>query len=115
MFKQCNVCQHKWLTRDAFIADPDITIIGYQANFDDLEAGHLFFNHSCNNTIVLPTDRFSDLYNGPVFSGPKTGTDECPQYCLKKGELTPCRTECECAYVREIIQLFNRAEQIKFV
>ena len=113
MFKQCKVCGHKWSTCRDFIADQDIMIVGYQVNFKNLEAGLLYFNHSCKNTITLSADLFVDLYDGPIFSEPKTGTDECPEYCLNKKELRQCRAECECAYVREIIQLFKGAENVK--
>ena len=97
------------------MADGNISIIGYQANFDNLESGHLYFNHNCNNTIVLSTDQFSDLYEGPTFAERKTGTQACPQYCLKKDELKQCQAECECAYVRNIIQWFKHEEYIKIV
>jgi hypothetical protein len=46
-----------------------------------------------------------DLYDGPVFEQRKTGTEQCPEYCLRKEELASCPAKCECAYVREIIQL----------
>jgi len=113
MFKQCNTCKHIWESRDEFISDGNIILIGYQANFMNLKAGHLYFNHNCKNTIVLSTDQFTDLRAGPTFSERKTGTDECPQYCLKKEALDSCQVECECAYVRDIIQLFRHEEHIK--
>ena len=113
MFTHCNVCNYTWYSRQDFIVDRDIEIIGYQVNFKKLEAGFLYFNHRCGNTIVLSANRFVDLYNGPIFEEAKTGTDECPGYCLNKEELRACRAKCECAYIREIIQLFKGAENIK--
>ena len=110
MFKNCNNCDKIWPTRQDFIVDRDITIVGYQANFKNLEAGLLYFNHSCKNTVALPAELFADLYDGPIFTEPKTGTDACPGYCLNKEELRPCGAECECAYIREIMQLFKRRE-----
>ena len=115
MFKSCNVCKYIWYSRQDFINDRDIEIIGYQANFTKLEAGFLYFNHRCKNTIILSTNRFVDLYDGPIFKEAKTGTDECPEYCLNKEELRPCPAKCECAYIREIIQLFKGVENVKIV
>ena len=115
MFKLCNVCNHKWMNRQDFMVDPDIVIIGYQVNFDRLEAGHFYFNHSCNNTIVLSANLFADLHEGPIFAEPRTGLEDCPGYCLKKEALEPCQAECECAYIRSIMQLFNRADSIRIV
>ena len=34
-------------------------------------------------------------------------TTECPEFCLHKSELRPCPAKCECAYVREIIQVIK--------
>ncbi len=115
MFKQCKTCNHKWINRQDFIDDPDIVIIGYQVNFKRLETGHFFFNHNCNNTIVLSADIFADLHQGPIFAEPKTGSEDCPGYCLEKKELSMCQAECECAYIRNIMQLFNQADTIKIV
>ncbi len=115
MFKQCTVCRQKWPTRQDFIVDQDIRIVGYQVNFKKLKAGLLYFNHSCKNTIALSADLFADLYDGPIFTEPKTGTDECPGYCLNKEELRPCQAECECAYIREIFQLFKGAGNVRIV
>ena len=110
MFKQCSVCRQQWPTRQDFIVDQDLRFIGYQANFLELKAGLFYFNHHCKNTIALSADLFVDLYDGPLFAEAKTGTDECPGYCLKKEVFKPCQAECECAYIREIIQLFNGQE-----
>ncbi len=115
MFKACNTCKHVWATCHEFVADPNVSVIGYQVNFKDLETGLLFFNHSCNNKIAIRADAFADLYNGPIFEETKIGTDECPEYCLDKEDLRPCPVECECAYVREIIQLFKGAENVRLV
>ena len=110
MFKQCTVCSHIWETRQAFISDPGVCTIGYQANFKELEAGLLFFNHRCKNTIAVPAAEFVDLYEGPMFEESKAETDDCPGYCLNKDELQPCPAECECAYIRTIIQLIAEAK-----
>ena len=111
MFKKCALCKHIWNTRQDFIADQDIEVIGYQANFIELKSGLLYFNHSCKSTLAIPVDLFADLYSGPMFKERQTGTENCPGYCLHKQALNRCPAECECAYVREIIQLFKRDSQ----
>jgi hypothetical protein len=35
------------------------------------------------------------------------GTDGCPDHCLSKTNLQSCPAECECNYVREIIQIIK--------
>ncbi|MGD8366885.1 MAG: hypothetical protein PVG78_04525 [Desulfobacterales bacterium] len=105
-FKTCTMCRHPWPCRDDFIDDPSLKVSGYMANFDRLELGILLFDHlSCKTTLSLSADLFRDLYDGPVYTERKTGTDECPGYCLDKEELRPCPAECECAYVRDILNI----------
>ncbi len=88
--------------------DADIKIIGYEANFKKLEAGLLYFLHTCKNTIALPADVFADLYDGPVFEDRKTETEDCPGYCLNHQRLRRCPAQCECAYIRDIIQMLKK-------
>ena len=104
-FKQCSACSAGWSSRDQFLEDPDIELIGYQVNFVELLAGLFLFNHSCQTTLAISAESFEDLYDGPVFSYRATGTDECPEHCLHDHDLGPCPAQCECGFVREIMQL----------
>ena len=108
MFKQCGKCRQVWQTRDQFLDDPDIELIGYQANFKVLSAGLLYFNHGCKSTLALPAEGFADLYQGPMFEKRQTDGERCPAYCMNQNELSACPAECECAYVREIIQIIRK-------
>ena len=107
-FKRCPLCQFVWPSRDRFLADPQLTLIGYQVNFPELTAGFFLFDHSCRTTLSVEVGRFRDLYNGPIFSERATGTEECPEYCLRQSELRRCPTKCECAYVREVMQIIRK-------
>ena len=98
------MCGEEWTERDDFLSDPATQITGYAAHFKDLELGLFYFNHtSCKTTMALQASLFTDLYDGPVFEERKTGSDVCPGYCLKQAETRPCPAECECAYVREVL------------
>lgn len=90
-----------------FLNDPGLKPIGYQANFEALTAGIFLFNHDCYGTLAIPAGEFGDLYAGPIFKERATGSRECPGYCLHEDELAPCPARCECAYVREILQLIT--------
>lgn len=105
-FKQCS-CGQGWDSRDAFIADPHVEVIGYQVDFSNLDEGLFLFNHlesSCRTTISVPARMFFDLYKGAIFPKRLTGASDCPGYCLRRGELRPCPAKCECAFVREILK-----------
>lgn len=104
-FKRCPMCGRLWESRDGFLSDPRIEIIGYQSCFKELTAGYFLFNHSCAGTLAVLVEKFADLYDGPVYQTRKTGTSECPRFCLHQEELAPCPARCECAFVREVIQV----------
>ena len=106
-FKTCSPCGFEWPTREAFLNDPALTVIGYQVNFETLKLGFFLFNHTCKNTLSVRAEAFWDLYDGPVFKTRATGCDQCPEYCLHQENLEPCPAECECAFVREILQVIK--------
>lgn len=106
-FKQCGMCQKAWRNYHEFLSDPYVSLVGYQVSFEELEAGLLLFNHSCNNTLAIVADAFTHLYDTPIFKERATGTDKCPGHCLKENELRPCPAKCECAYVREVLQIIK--------
>lgn len=108
VFAQCPNCGAAWQTRQVFLEDPDVNIIGYQAHFEELTAGLFLFNHSCGGTFSLQVDAFRDMYGGPVFTKRLTGTDSCPGHCVHKHSLESCPAKCECAFVRDIIQKLRR-------
>jgi hypothetical protein len=104
--KQCMCCGHAWRTLEALLGDPQLQIVGYQVNFDNLLLGLFLFNHlACGSTIAVPAGLFKRLYDGPIYATRATGTAECPEYCLYASELGACLAKCECAYVREILQI----------
>ncbi|MDZ4198482.1 MAG: hypothetical protein U1E27_04260 [Kiritimatiellia bacterium] len=107
-FKVCS-CGARWSTREEFLKDPSIQLVGYQADFEDLRLGLFLFNHSaCRTTLALPAGLFRDLYDGPIFVKRATGGPTCQGYCLHRDNLDPCPAECECAYVREILQRLRK-------
>jgi hypothetical protein len=111
-FKQCPSCHEIWSSQHDFLNDSRLEIIGYQVNFNNLELGYFLFNHlKCKTTLSIVAKSFRNLYTGPIFKERKTQTDECPEYCLKKSVLDPCPAKCECAYIREIIQLVRDWEK----
>ena len=106
-FKSCKNCQTRWETLDAFIEDPRIKLVGYMPTFDDLLKGLFLFNHSCGTTLACQVDLFAHLYDGPIYQVKKNGQSECPGYGLNKSNFSPCPVECNCAYVRETLQIIK--------
>jgi hypothetical protein len=87
-----------------------VKLVGYQVDFSRLESGLFLFNHDCQTTMAVAVREFGDMYSGPVFEERKTGTAECPGFCLERHTLNNCSNRCECAYVREIIQKIKQAQ-----
>jgi len=108
IFKQCPACGESWKTREDMLADHEVYIIGYQAHFEDLKLGLFLFNHSCKGTFSIPAGEFINMYSGPIFHENLTGSEECPGHCRHKKNLEPCPAKCECAYIREVVQLLKK-------
>ena len=107
-FKTCPFCSKPWASRELFLEDADIDLVGYQVDFEDLSLGLFLFNHlTCKTTLAVHASLFKDLHTGPVYLERKTGQTECPGYCLRTPELVPCPTECECAWVRSLLQIIR--------
>jgi hypothetical protein len=90
------------------MGDGSVEIIGYQVHYKRLTSGFFLFNHSCKGTFTVSVGAFEDLYHGPVFTERATGSEDCPGHCLYSEALESCPAECECAFVREIIQMLKR-------
>lgn len=92
--------------------DPQITLRGYQVNFKELQLGWFLFEHAaCGTTLAVKVGDFVDLYDGPVFQERKTDGPECPKYCVAEGVLARCPAKCECACVREVMQIIQHHHQ----
>lgn len=107
IFKRCSKCHHPWISRDLFLQDPELEIVGYQANFVKLELGLFLFTHSCGTTMSIWAKDFVDLFHGTIYTEHAIGSDQCPGYCLQQEELRPCSVHCEYAYVREIVGIIK--------
>jgi hypothetical protein len=103
-FVRCSGCGMEWLGRDSFIADEEIVLIGYQANFTALEKGLFLFTHTCQATLPVAVQAFADMFAGPIFGVRQLESEACAGYCLHRNALQACPNECECAYVRDILQ-----------
>jgi hypothetical protein len=107
-FKTCPLCAKVWTSRRELLTDPDIELVGYQVDFEELALGLFLFNHNtCQTTLSVRAGRLKDLYLGPVFRERKTGQQECQGYCLRRSALGPCPAECECAWVRVLLQIIR--------
>jgi hypothetical protein len=106
-FKKCHNCGCEWESRDQFLSDADIQLIGYQVNFREIALGLVYFNHACMGTLTIPAYYFVDLYHGPVFEKHQKIADDRPEYCFRKDEIKPCPEQCECAFIKGVLQVIK--------
>jgi hypothetical protein len=104
------MCGEMWKTRDEFLKDRSLELNGYGADFRELGNGLFYFTHKvqdCSTTMALKAREFLNLYTGEKYPDRKMGSDECPRLCLDKNALDRCPVFCECAFVRELIQIIK--------
>ncbi len=107
-FKTCPMCGKTWKTRDEFLKDRHLELLGYQANVEDLEHGLFLFTHNkveCGTTLSVAVKLLLDLNPGQRYPRLKFGTKECSGFCLKYANLEECEAECEGAFVRDLIKI----------
>ena len=114
-FKQCPCCEYVWDSREDFLSDSSLRLNGYQADLDRLEEGLLFFTHEqgdCHSILAIEVSELMDLYQGPRYQQRLWDTEQCPRYCRQQTNLQQCNAMCECAFVRELIQMLKHKETL---
>ena len=115
-FKTCTCCKKVWETLEQFIAEPQLILNGYQADFAHLSRGILLFTHSkegCHSTLSIPIEAFIPLADDSVEDIPfSPGMDKCPGHCLIPENLENCtNVDCEGIVVRSLIQKVIKAKK----
>lgn len=105
-YKACTLCRVTWPSRDAFLDDPEIALLGYQAFVEDGIPGLFLFNHACGTTLALPLESMRDLYHGPPPQPGRVGPEGPVDYCLTSQQGS-CPATCECALVRQLTDLLK--------
>ncbi len=109
-FRQCKNCGTIWQSRDAFIDDPSVKLIGFQVYFEDPDRSFLLMNHvpgdgSCQTTLAESIGTFMDLYDGQVFPEVHKGGEHCEGHCLYVYNVSRCDAPCRNAMVRRVMQI----------
>lgn len=109
-FKICTTCSKAWETLEDFLSDPEVSLTGYQVYFEDLGGGLLCFTHlheNCFTMLAIPAKEFTKLSSRPFLASHGKQPACCPGLCMRQGALEPCPVECECLWVREVMQVIR--------
>ncbi len=110
-FKTCSFCHVKWETRDAFLGDSQLRLIGYQQHYEEQRLGFFLFIHSlCQTTLSFDPKHLMDLNPMQVFRAEYHDSHHAPFYCLRTKK-TGCWTPCECAAIYEYQSLIKSYKQ----
>ena len=109
-FKRCSSCDADWPTLESFLSDPKVVLAGYQVPFDDLEGGLFFFTHrddECGTTLAISVKDFLPLNDLPLLAERDTKLCTGSEFCVRHGALSRHPVKCECAWVRDILQIIR--------
>lgn len=110
VFKQCPMCSFQWQFRKDLLLDKNLELNGYQADFKKLEYGLFFFTHKvdgCHSTMAILANEFLDMNSEQQFNQRLTKSEDCPRFCIDKEQLSRCEASCECAFIRNILQIIK--------
>ena len=95
-FRECD-CGRSWKTRDEFLKDRYVKILGYQPDFVNHKYNHFLFVHrtkGCGQFFAVRASDFGDLREKECPNELCTGHSECPGYCLDTFDLRVCSVTC---------------------
>jgi len=107
-FKICTSCGHRWSRRAQFLADPAVTLVGYQSFIQDEVLGLFLFNHDCGTTLTVRAVRFEDLHDGPIYELRSHAAARGPGLCLASEVDHGCPSACECRFVDQVTETVGR-------
>lgn len=96
VYRTCR-CGHTWKTREDFLNDRNLKIVGYQPDFVNHRYNHFLFNHlekGCGQFFGVRASDFSDLREKGCTAELRTGQKDCPGYCMNSTDLRVCSVAC---------------------
>ena len=107
-FKICTKCGHRWESRDRFLEDDSVRLVGYQIDCSRQGPGFFLFNHladHCGTTLALDVNLLENLYDGPVMEDTEEEDVEMAVACLYTQSGLPCPESCECRFVNVLCEM----------
>jgi hypothetical protein len=109
VFQKCGACGQQWKEWSAFILDPLVRLLGFQAIVSLPDANLMIFEHSCGSSISVLVKRLRHLLpagEGETALANLYGSPECNGHCRFLGDLEACDRRCSNARDRQLILMF---------
>jgi len=105
-FRTCGMCRRSWATREEFLEDPALKLLGLQVVAELPDANLIMWEHECGTSVSVLARRLRDLL-GPVDGGAwplplLLGSKDCQQLCTKLENLGACDRPCRNAFDRRV-------------
>jgi hypothetical protein len=105
-FRTCGMCRKPWATRQDFITDPSLRLLGLQAVPDYPDANLLVYEHDCGTSVSVLASRLRDLVAaeepGEAELPLLRGSEECGGFCNRLESLEACGRRCRNARDRRL-------------
>lgn len=114
-FGKC-ACDHSWKTRDEFLQDKKVKIVGYQPDLVNHKYNHFLFFHrakDCGQFFGIRASAFSDLRGGKCPKELFIGQEDCPGYCTDTLDLRVCSVACRNATDREVAARLSKRRLLR--
>lgn len=95
-YRKCE-CGYIWKTRDDFLRDKKLKIVGYQPDFINHKYNHFLFQHAakgCGQFFGVRASDFHDLREKECANELCFAKEECPGYCKNTVDLRVCSVNC---------------------
>ena len=102
VFKKCSACDKTWKTREEFLQDAEIDLVGYQSTFTMSKPGLFLFNHVCESTIAIFADVFEDMSDEEIYQSCDAHLDNHPEHCCKSATGESELNSCVCKFAHEM-------------
>ena len=116
-FKKCD-CGRSWKTRESFLKDGKVKIVGYQPDLINHKYNHFVFFHrtkDCGQFFGIRASDFSDLRDGRCPKDLCMGQEDCPGYCTDTLDLRVCSVACRNATDREVAARISKRRLLRNV
>ncbi len=114
-FRKCD-CGQVWKTRDEFLDDKKVKLVGYQPDFVNHKYNHFLFFHrakECSQFLGVGASEFSDLRDVDCPRQLCLGREECPGYCTDSLDLRVCSVACRNASDRELAARISKRRLLR--